>query len=169
MLYKRQDPNKSQTKFQIIFVIGIVVNVIAGVVTALTGNPANTVRYKALSISKSIFTLPLVVSCCFLGDAFRRLTKIRMPNQMINKRQVAALSAAFGTFALGMVLLQVEFLIYGSSPTFIKEFLWTYEVMIICFFVSTLILSLILYRLIIVQQNSLSHRSRNSLRNSEKI
>ena len=86
-------------------------NLIAGVVTALSGNPTKTVLYKILSISKSVFTLPLIISCFFLADAFRRLTKIRQPNQLINKKQIAVLSFAFGLFALGMVLLQVEFLI----------------------------------------------------------
>jgi hypothetical protein len=80
MLYKREDPSKLKTKFQIIFFIGIVLNVIAGIVTAISGNPTKTIQFRIISISKSVFTLPLVASCCFLGDAFRRLTKIRQPN-----------------------------------------------------------------------------------------
>jgi hypothetical protein len=162
MIYKRDDPSKSKTKFQVIFVVGIVLNVIAGVVTALSGNPSKNKLYKALSISKSVFTIPLIVSCCFLGDAFRRLTKIKMPYQMINKSQVAALSFAFGTFALGMILLQVEFLVYGQvSQEYVSEFLWTYEIMIVCFFASTLILSLILYKLIILQSTSVAQSYRS--------
>ena len=77
MLYKREDPSKLKTKFQVIFCFGLVANVIAGVVTAISGNPSNSVKFKILSISKSVSTLPLIASCFFLADAFRRLNKIR--------------------------------------------------------------------------------------------
>ena len=35
MLQKREDPSKSKTKFRVIFVVGVLLNLIAGVVTAL--------------------------------------------------------------------------------------------------------------------------------------
>ena len=70
---------------------------------------------------------------------------------MINKKNIAIFSFAFGTFALGMILLQIEFLVYGQlNEAYASEFIWTYEVMIILFFISTLTLSLILYELIVI-------------------
>ena len=169
MLYKREDPSKLKTKFRVIFCIGLVTNAIAGIVTAISGNPSKSVQFRILSISKSVSTLPLIASCCFLGDAFRRLNKIRQPNQLINKKQIAILSFAFGIFALGMILLQVEFLVYGQlTQQYASEFLWTYEMMILCFFASTLILSLIIYQLIIVQSRSKSTHS-SQVKLSEKI
>ena len=80
MLYLREDPFKLKSKFEFVFWIGFLANAVAGGVQGIVGDPNKTLRFRILAISKTLCTLPLIASCCFLGDAFRRLNKIRQPN-----------------------------------------------------------------------------------------
>jgi len=82
----------------------------------------------------------IFISCGFLFDAFRLLKKFKKENQAISKKQTAFLSFAFGVFGISIVfeeifekLVKNKFLIYIS---------WWF--LIICFVLSSLILSVLL-------------------------
>ena len=84
------------------------------------------------------------MSCIFLGDAFRRFRKTKQETQTINNKQIGILSIAFGSFALGILAIEIS---YGLSNY--KETLWMYELTIVSFFSSIVLLSTVIYKLIV--------------------
>lgn len=86
------------------------------------------------------------MSCIFLGDAFRRFRKTKQETQTINNKQIGVLSIAFGSFAIGILALEISYKLKNF-----KETLWMYELTIVSFFASTVLLSTVLYKLIVDQ------------------
>lgn len=69
------NPDQYNTWYSVFFGAGIFVNLATGVVFTLGGFVK--ISKKASTISTSVFMLPLILSCIFLFDAFRRFRKTK--------------------------------------------------------------------------------------------
>lgn len=103
LLNKGKNPDSLNKRFQILYVTGVIVNVIAGVGTSIKRPITKSALAKAITFFRLVSTIPLLVSCCFLTDAFRRLNKTKDEAKVINKKPVIALSFAY--FSLAFALL----------------------------------------------------------------
>ena len=94
-----------------------------------------------------MLTAPVIASSIFLCDAFRRFRITNSKNkQVINNKQVAILSLAFGLFTFGILAQQIQFLVAGSyKDVAVKNILIMLEFLIFAYFASTLILLSVLY------------------------
>ncbi len=92
LLETNQDPDKFNLVFQWIFWVGFVLNVISGI---LYGVPYYATWYNWLV---NLMQLCIFVSCGFMIDAFRLLSKLKSRGQSISKKQAAMISIAFGAF-----------------------------------------------------------------------
>jgi hypothetical protein len=70
------NPDQYNTLYSVFFGAGIFVNLVTGVVFTLKGFFIK-ITPKASAISTSVFMLPLILSCIFLFDAFRRFRKTK--------------------------------------------------------------------------------------------
>ena len=114
LINRNEDPDKHNSLYMAIFVAGIVLNTVAGLVMSINPTFLDKDNQKVVSIITAVLVLPLIVSCLFLADAFRRFKNIKKADQVINKKQVFALSCAFGSFTFGIILFQLEILIPGG-------------------------------------------------------
>ena len=140
------NPDRYNLQYTAIFIAGLILNLAAGVLTSLGYPEISAEARRKLEIATSVFTLPLILSCIFLGDAFRRFRKTKQETQTINNKQIGVLSIAFGSFALGILALEISYKLKNF-----KETLWMYELTIVSFFASTVLLSTVLYKLIVDQ------------------
>jgi hypothetical protein len=87
LLKKGEDPAKHNSLYLAIFVCGVFLNVVAACVQAIEAINYSEEVQEALRIAKSSFTIPLIASCIFLADAFRRFRKSNSKKkQVINNR-----------------------------------------------------------------------------------
>lgn len=140
-----ENPDLNNRFYKAIFVFGFVLNLAAGIVTCLSGfaSVAGETRRRC-DIATAVFLLPLFLSCVFLWDAFRRFKKTKDQTQTINNKQIGILSLAFVSFALGFLAQTISLIFRDFTVSFC-----IYELTIISFFTSTVLLSSVLYKLII--------------------
>ena len=71
----------------------------------MQGNPVDNKRAVALlNFVKMLCMLVLLISCFVLIDAYRRFRKIQKQNQVINNNQVMALSIAYFSYVLSLLI-----------------------------------------------------------------
>jgi len=99
---KSLDENLQSNKA--IFIVGLGLNLMAAVFTSLQYPSLSEKANNILLIMQIVFMIPLIMSCFFLFDAFRRFRKTRKPSQIINNRQVGLLSFAFCVFTVGFLV-----------------------------------------------------------------
>ena len=75
-LKRGANPDEYNLCYSVIFWAGIFVNLVTGVIFTLKGFFVK-ITPKASEISTSVFMLPLILSCIFLCDAFRRFRKTK--------------------------------------------------------------------------------------------
>ena len=116
LLETNKDPEKFNTTFQWIFWTGLVLNVISGLLIICY------IFIRKLAWSSSylwlinVMQLCIFISCGFLIDAFRLLSRLKPQNQAISKKQASLLSIAFGAF--GAALLVADLANYLDRITF---------------------------------------------------
>ena len=71
------NPDQYNAWYSVFFGAGIFVNLATGIVFTLSGFSFVKISNKASEISTSVFMLPLILSCIFLFDAFRRFRKTK--------------------------------------------------------------------------------------------
>ena len=101
-----------------------------------------------MEIITSLFLIPLLLSCCFLFDAFRRFRNTKRPQQVFNNRQVGLISFAFCAFAVAFLVNEIRTLTSNPSNSF-DSLALTYELIVVAYWASTLILAWVLFKLII--------------------
>lgn len=69
-----EDPAKYNTCYTVIFVAGITLNMISGCLSGIYPPFLGPKAEKAVSIATTVFVVPLILSCVFLADAFRRFS-----------------------------------------------------------------------------------------------
>ena len=105
LLNQGQNPDKLNQKQKIILWSGIAVTLVIGVLSMMQGNPVNNKRAVAiLNFVKMLCMLVLLISCFVLIDAYRRFRKIQKQNQVINNNQVMALSIAYLSYILSLLI-----------------------------------------------------------------
>ena len=120
-------------------------NIGAGIVASIATYPGIFSKAsKKLEISTEVFVLPLIMSCVFLWDAFRRFGNTKDENQTINNKQVGILSIAFGAFVV-CLLAQTIGVFIGELTVSLS----IYEVTVIAFCASNVLLAIVLYKLIV--------------------
>jgi len=129
---------------KIIFYAGLILNVLTAILTSLQYPGLNK---KILNVLTAIFLIPLLMSCVFLFDAFRRFRGTKRPQQVINNKQVGLLAFAFAAFAVALLVSEIRFILDDPNNNFDSMAL-TYELAIVAYWASTLILALVLFKLI---------------------
>ncbi len=72
------NPDKYNLWYCVVFAVGAVSNIATGVVISLVSYPQISAQArKSLEIATEVFVLPLLMSCIFLVDAFRRFRSSR--------------------------------------------------------------------------------------------
>ncbi len=95
------NPDKYNLWYFVAFAIGAVSNIAAGLVTGIVTYPQISAQARqSLEIAITVFVLPLIMSCIFLGDAFRRFRSMTDDTQTINNKKIGILSVAFGAFVI---------------------------------------------------------------------
>ena len=116
LLETNQDPEKFNTMFMWIFWVGLGLNVMSGLLAI------GVIFVRKLPWSSSyiwflnLMQLCIFLSCGFLIDAFRLLSKQKPQNQAISKKQASLLSISFGAF--GAALLVADLANYLDRITF---------------------------------------------------
>ena len=105
LLNQGQNPDKLNQKQKVILWSGIAVTLVIGVLSMMQGNPVNNKRAVAiLNFVKMLCMLVLLISCFVLIDAYRRFRKVQKQNQVINNNQVMALSIAYLSYILSLLI-----------------------------------------------------------------
>lgn len=105
--------------------IGLVLNVIAGL---MYGIP---IQGWYLFLEQAM-QLCIVVSCVFLGDAFRRLQKVKKEDQVISKKPIGLLFISFGILGLFEILWLPAYLSKPSIFYKVVRFILDYSQLISC-------------------------------------
>ena len=98
LLETNQDPEKFNKMFLWIFWVGLGLNVISGLLIVVS-----PFIYKLYFVG-NLMQLCIFLSCGFLIDAFRLLSKQKPQNQTISKKQASLLSIAFGAFGTALLV-----------------------------------------------------------------
>jgi hypothetical protein len=61
----------------VLSVVGIFFNLVAGIFISILVSPVKVKVYDILMVMHLVSTIPPLVSCAYLGDAFRRFNKCR--------------------------------------------------------------------------------------------
>ncbi len=150
LLDEKHDPEQFNTKFNIIFWVGFGFNSVAGLLFAgLPYLPVAWFIYFVTSMQSCIF-----VSCGFLIDAFRILSKKKEENQVISKKLVTLLSIAFGGVGISVFVSFIALVLNDDLVSNTFGFLTP-----IFIFLSCLILTLILTGLTEMQGSHSAHTS----------
>jgi hypothetical protein len=72
LMKREEDPDKHNTCYMVLFLIGIVLNTISGCLSGIYAPFLRPIAEKDVSIATAVFVLPLILSCLFLFDAFSR-------------------------------------------------------------------------------------------------
>jgi hypothetical protein len=75
LITKGENPEKLNQRFTVLNGIGIFFNVLAGISFSFVGNPENIVVFRTISISQAVSTVPPIVSCSVLANAFFKFEK----------------------------------------------------------------------------------------------
>lgn len=143
LIRNQEDADKNRKLFTTIYVIGIFLNVAAGI-------------FIAFSVGWILFFLGITIifiTCFVLFDAYRRFAKVSQTDQVIEKFTVVMNSLAFGLFALSFLMqgvVSVRNEKNGDSFS-IKSLIKVYkyfEATIVFYFLSCFIMALILYSLV---------------------
>ena len=150
LLETNQDPEKFNTMFLWIFWVGLGLNVMSGllIIGDIFTYKLPWVFWYLLAIN--LMQLCIVVSCGFLFDAFRLLSRQKPQNQVISKKQTSLLSIAFGAF--GTAFLVANLANYLDSTTF---YTISHVLQYIFFLLSCVIMSFILSNLIYMQSTQI--------------
>ena len=103
----RKDPDKHNSKFLVIFVVGIILNILCAVFNQCALSYRLSDKVVQLTITALVFTLPLFVSWILLTDAFRRFRNTKSSEQVINNMKVFALSFSYLFYAIGIITGQL--------------------------------------------------------------
>jgi hypothetical protein len=104
LLETNQDPEKFNTMFQWIFWTGLGLNVISGLLIIGEIFTYKLPWYFWYLLVAQLMQLCIFLSCGFLIDAFRLLSKQKPQNQAISKKQASLLSIAFGAFGTALLV-----------------------------------------------------------------
>ncbi len=116
LLETNQDPEKFNKMFLWIFWVGFGLNVISGLLIVGEIFTYKLSWYSSYLWLTHLTELCIIISCGFLFDAFRLLSKQKPQNQAISKKQTSLLSIAFGAF--GTALLVADLANYLDRITF---------------------------------------------------
>ena len=116
LLESYQNPEKFNKMFLWIFWVGFGLNVISGLLIIGEIFILKLPWYSSYLWITNLMQLCIIISCGFLFDAFRLLSKQKPQNQVISKKQTSLLSIAFGAF--GTALLVADLANYLGSTTF---------------------------------------------------
>ena len=139
LLETNQDPEKFNTMFLWIFWVGLGLNVMSGLLAI------GVIFVRTLPWSSSyiwflnLMQLCIFLSCAFLIDAFRLLSRQKPQNQAISKKQASLLSIAFGAFGTALLVADLAGLLGKITFEEVSRSLQS-----ILFFMSCLILTFIL-------------------------
>lgn len=150
-----KNPNADYKFIITTYYIGLVVNVICGVVY---GIPIFT---GWIFYTTSLLQLCILVSCVFLIDAFRRLKHVKASDQAISTKPIILLIISFGAYGLAQILLLSQL----WKSTYIKTNQVFIEFDHVTLILSSITLTMILHELQGRQfdkEQSVSSRSRQS-------
>ena len=107
LLETKQDPDKFNAMFLWIFWIGVGLNVMSGLMIAFIPLILSLPWWSSYNLAGQLMQLCIFISCGFLIDAFRLLSKQKPQNQSISKRQASLLSIAFGVFGTAILISDI--------------------------------------------------------------
>ncbi len=125
LILKHNDPNQHNLRDQYISVIGLVFNVTAGIMYGIPIPGWYLFLEQAMQLC-------VVVSCIFLGDAFRRLQKVKTEDQVISKKPIILLFISFGLLGLFEILWLPAYLSKPSTFYKVVRFFLEYSQLISC-------------------------------------
>lgn len=94
---------------------GIFFNLVAGILISIQVSPVKVKAYDIVMVMHLASTIPPLVSCAYLGDAFRRFNKCSEQDQVIKKQQACALSFVFLAYILSYYLNSITSIVNGDS------------------------------------------------------
>jgi hypothetical protein len=107
LLETNQDPEKFNSMFMWIFWVGFGLNVISGLLIVVIPFIYKLPWFFWYLLVCQLMQLCIFLSCGFLIDAFRLLSKQKPQNQAISKKQASLLSIAFGAFGTALLVAYI--------------------------------------------------------------
>jgi hypothetical protein len=89
----------------------------------------------------------ILISCIFLGDAFRRLRQVKANDQVISKKPVILLFISFGSYGIISLLFFPAYILRQSNPVFFQTVIVLDQ---LTFILSSLMLAIILFELLVI-------------------
>ena len=148
MIKKREDPDKHNVFFYRLYIIGIIMNVLAGVFGEL---PLLIPWKKWVLWSSEAFIIPLVATCVLMILAYWRFSIIKSDDQSIKMSNAILNTLGFSTFVLCIIICNIVRICYQGDQTSIKFYRLlqiTSIILEIAIFFSNLMMSIMLYRLV---------------------
>jgi len=125
-------------------------NIASGVLISYSIKDYLQPNYKAISISAFVFCLPLLASAAFLSDAFRRFKNLKRSEQVIDNFIAGSLTIGFLLYSLSLTVDKLIALFdIKNIEAIYKTTYYSYEVIVISFWSSNLLLAFVLNKLII--------------------
>ena len=158
-----QDPNKYNNWFLIVLTVGVLANCLSDLFFqfSISHQISDDLKLKRLAIADLSFQPALYVSWIVLCDAFRRFSKSKTNEQVINNTKVFFMLFSYLIYAVGVTwvtatqLHNANLKINDRHPTKKEDLnvFYGYDFIFFAFSLSDLVLLVVLYQLMVAERN----------------